>query len=414
MKRVLLISGDLIREGEQPMSYASACLLARLRSDPNYGLSFTVEHRSVNLLIEKPAGNPSSYLEATQDIDYRDIDLLALSVFVWSEPLINPFLDEIRRRGFRGKVVLGGAQISYASNGDHDETLRYLRRAYPNADAFVLGNGEEALLSICKEGLPEPLLKQSTAFDSLPSPYLMEVLKPSRMLRMETQRGCMFSCSFCAHRDVISGKVARTDMKRVFEELEHFKSAGVQRINVLDPVFNSGPRSIQILDIVRELGLSAQFTFQTRFETMKGEFLDAVDGMDVVLEFGLQTMNRDEGHAVNRANDIAKVESWINELNRREIQYEVSMIYGLPMQTLESFRNGIDRLTDLGVKTIRAWPLKLLRGTPLAAERERYGFQETKLGDYLIPYVTSSHSFTRDDWEKMHEIASGLPDHDRI
>jgi hypothetical protein len=50
----------------------------------------------------------------------------------------------------------------------------------------------------------------------------------------------------------------------------------------------------------------------------------------------------------------------------------------------------------------------LLPGTQLYLENEKWGMNEEVLGDFNIPLVTSSNSFTRRDWEEMDRIASNL------
>ena len=50
---------------------------------------------------------------------------------------------------------------------------------------------------------------------------------------------------------------------------------------------------------------------------------------------------------------------------------QVITIYGLPNQTLGTFEASVEWCLRRGVPRVRAWPLMLLRGTPLEAQRER-------------------------------------------
>lgn len=50
----------------------------------------------------------------------------------------------------------------------------------------------------------------------------------------------------------------------------------------------------------------------------------------------------------------------------------------------------------------------LLRGTGLFEQRTQFGFNEEVLGDFNIPTVTSSDSFSKDDWLQMQAIAESL------
>ena len=144
---------------------------------------------------------------------------------------------------------------------------------------------------------------------------------------------------------------------------------------------------------------------QCRFELVRPEFLDACTGLSVCLEFGLQTIHDEEATAIGRPNDLRMVTETIVELHRREIPFEVSLIFGLPNQTLRSFRETVDFCLKQRVPTIKAFPLMLLRGTALDRDRVRWGLIES---DEPIPAVIQSNSFNRTDWDQMMAIAKAL------
>ena len=108
---------------------------------------------------------------------------------------------------------------------------------------------------------------------------------------------------------------------------------------MLDPIFNTDNcRSVRLLDEFRRTGPDARLSLQCRFEMTDDVFLDMVGRIDAVLEFGLQTIHKDEAQAVGRPNHMKKVESVMYGLSTRRISYEVSLIYGLPLQTPDRFR----------------------------------------------------------------------------
>jgi histone acetyltransferase (RNA polymerase elongator complex component) len=156
------------------------------------------------------------------------------------------------------------------------------------------------------------------------------------------------------------------------------------------------------------MGIDAHWSFQCRLEFVRESFLDAVGPINGTLEFGLQTVYDDEARAVGRPNRIDKVEAVIDSLNARGIPYEVSLIYGLPLQTLDSFRMSVDWCLERGVPRVRAWPLMLLRGTALDFQRECWGYVESVAS--RIPIVVESFSFSRDDHAEMARIADELYD----
>ncbi|QFU00985.1 coproporphyrinogen III oxidase [Halomonas sp. THAF5a] len=336
--------------------------------------------------------------------------LVGFGTYVWNDPEVQELISRIKDTG--AKIVLGGPQISYMAGGQLEGT-------YPEADYFVRGQGEMAMLELAHGALPDdcgihvagtPDLGRKADHDLLvlPSPYLQGTVEPRANIRWETQRGCPFKCAFCQHREPGNRlKHQRFDSQRLERELALFAAAGVERISVLDPIFHTNPsRAIGVVNSIKAAGVSAQLSLQCRFETCYSEFLDALDGLDVTLEFGLQTTVEAEYRAVDRPNHMQIVSDKIRELHERNIDFEVSLIYGLPHQTLESFQTSVDWCLQQHVPRVRAWPLMLLRGTPLYAQKERYGFKESF--DQRIPVVVSSHSFTEADNAEMERIALAL------
>lgn len=103
------------------------------------------------------------------------------------------------------------------------------------------------------------------------------------------------------------------------------------------------------------------------------------------------------------------------EIQKRNIATEVSLIFGLPNQTVQSFETSIQFCKDAGVPTIYAFPLMLLRGTPLYDNKEKLGLIETSDINIAvdrvqqnIPHVISSPSFTTDDWQTMAKMTESL------
>ena len=337
---------------------------------------------------------------------------VAVGVYVWNERVVQQLLRGLRAGGFTGRVVLGGPQVSYVGPG--------LERLYPDADLFVRGAAEQALTALALGHDPRAIPGVHAAGDAdrevhaevelgrLASPWLSGACEVPEggFVRWETARGCTYSCSFCQHREPGARQRTRPfPLDRLRDELRLFAAKGVRDVAVLDPVFNLGSHPLEVLRLVRESGLRARLSLQCHFETLTPEFLDACEGLDVRLEFGLQSVQRAEMRAVQRVNRLDRVEHGIAELNRRGIAFEVSLIYGLPEQTLESFRANVDYCRERGVPVLRAYPLALLRGTPLERDRARWGFVET---DDEIPLVCASNSFDERDWRQMRALAEGL------
>jgi radical SAM superfamily enzyme YgiQ (UPF0313 family) len=198
----------------------------------------------------------------------------------------------------------------------------------------------------------------------------------------------------------------------VLQELRYLGERGVQRINVVDPVFNSGIEYLAFLEEALRLDVPAEIVLQARFENIIGQpgsrFLELCSRLNVRLEFGLQTIHAAEFKPINRGNNLEHITSVLARLVALKIPFEVSLIYGLPNQTVSSFGESIAFLRERGCSVIKAFPLMLLRGTPLWVQRRRWALRERSLGPYRIPTVVSSASFDETEWQAMRLIADGL------
>jgi radical SAM superfamily enzyme YgiQ (UPF0313 family) len=406
MKKALIISYNLVRPGENPVPLSVASIIAFAKKDPEYGIGFEIDQLHLNLLTEK--NRAESFSECFADMDFKEYDHIAISCFVWNEYLINPLIRFLRQSGFKNKIVLGGAQITY-SNKDQ------LKYEYPSADIFILGYAEKSFLEILKGEQEKSCFDSPLDFNDIPSPYFEgngALIPGQKMIRWETKRGCPFRCSFCAHRNLENGRVHYMRLEKGFEELLLFKQRGLKRINVLDPIFNIGGDYLEIMREIDRLNFQSTFTFQSKIELLSknngSEFLDLIEKTNSHLEFGLQTVIESEYKIIDRKNNVNEIIRQLDLLNQRQISYEVSLIYGLPNQTIDSFQRSIDFLRNKGCSNITAWPLMLLKGTPLFDERDKWNLQEEITGDFNIPVVTSSLSFNKDQWLKMQEIALNL------
>jgi len=58
-------------------------------------------------------------------------------------------------------------------------------------------------------------------------------------------------------------------------------------------------------------------------------------------QFGLQTVHPGEGRPIQRRNQIDRADAALATVRCRGIRQEMSLIFGLPIQTLESFEASV-------------------------------------------------------------------------
>jgi len=389
-----------------PLGHAS--LLASLKIHTKCEVISIVECiNDDDFSVNKVFDRISSYLQAKENIS-----TIAFGVYVWSEDAIQQLINKIKEVGFLGRIVLGGPQISYCG--------ATLEENYPHADIFVRGYGEIALASILNEQKKVVLqgvhyagdldLVEQTQVDleMLPSPWLENVIDigDQIFIRWESQRGCPFKCGFCQHKEAGARlKKKWFSTNRIQNEIDYFCQQQVQDIAILDPIFNSDKRANDVLQRFLDNQYSGRLSIQCRAEMVDDEFIEKASKLNVRLEFGLQTIHSSEGKAVNRNNNISKVESVLEKMAKKEIDYELSLIFGLPEQSLKSFQQTVDWCLKRKVPVIKAFPLMLLRGTDVEKRKGEWGLVESKDS---MAVVLKSDTFTTDDWEQMSQISEAL------
>lgn len=423
IRKLILASLDWTRPKDPAMSLGQASILTNLRRHniPVIAQSWAFNHPSFNYAdVHKFIMN-----HADETTDF------ALGAYIWHEPATQALLNDLKRDKFPGRIILGGPQISYTKNK--------IERFYPQADIFIRGYGEEALAQLLMSSLEKPALagvhyakepdlgiSSKIDLELLPSPFLTGTIPPQPFIRWETQRGCPFRCSFCQHRESdVTMERRQFSHSRIMDEIRWItENRVISDVAVLDPIFNSGTDYLQIMEALIAGKYQGKLALQCRAEMIREEFLNLVDELNktahVVLELGLQTINKEEQRLIQRPNNMPKVTWALTETRKRNIATEVSLIFGLPNQTVQTFHDSIQYCKDLDVPTIYAFPLMILRGTPLYDNKEKLGLIETSdinisvdRAQQNIPHVIASPSFTQNDWHVMSKMAESLDSYNR-
>ncbi|TXR54538.1 B12-binding domain-containing radical SAM protein [Reinekea thalattae] len=415
-QNVLLITFDFSQRGKSGTGLAAGSLLAACHAHPEFGSTFLIDHIPISMSQPKELTPKDVVSFIRGQCDVCQLSHIALACYVWSSHLVEPLMQLFRTQGFEGKFILGGYEVHGGTCFDK----------YPTGDAYIVGNAEFTLLeAIFDSNIAGRKIyhdqDRPSDFAILPSPYLangnlysaIPLKQGQQMVHWETKRGCNFKCNFCQHRDLSGVSVRSFDLERIKSELDQFKAKDVKKINVLDPIFNNpSDNHLEILKYCIGIRLSSELNLQVRFEFITEEFLKLCRQLNVSLEFGLQTVVPSEFKVIDRPNNLKVISQKIELLKTYEIPFLVSLIYGLPLQTVDSFNESIRFLKDQCVKDVVAYPLMLLEGTKLKNESKKWLLVEKVIDDSLIPHVVSSSSFNEREYHEMRNISLSLSNRD--
>lgn len=423
----ILIILDHIRPKDPGISLGVASIMSHLKRkkiEHNVHIYNIAEETQVDSLARRILDTIwSHYNDSKYDLMFGG--------FVWNEPFLKRILNELKNCNYRGRIVMAGPQVSYVEKGQ-------LEKYYPEADVFIRGYAEHAVSDLA-EGKDDIMgvhlaksadkgLHTSTTLSELASPFLDGTLQPQHFMRWETTRGCPYSCSFCQHRDPSSSsrsvnkswtKLQHSEKDRIISEIEWFVENHVRDLAVLDPTFNTMNGNM-VLGLLERLGYSGKLSLQCRPERVNTTFLDQVEslssttGAEVVLEFGVQTLEAEELEHIERVRNAnphslaKKVLEKLALVNQRKIKHEISLV--------ESFQQTIQKIQEKTDGSLVAFPLMLLRGTPLYYQKDKLRLVEgTDIAHPLldriqnfIPHVVNTPSMSYGDWISMANIAASL------
>jgi coproporphyrinogen III oxidase-like Fe-S oxidoreductase len=186
----------------------------------------------------------------------------------------------------------------------------------------------------------------------------------------------------------------------------------------VDPTFNHN--QAHAVDVLGQIH-ACKLSLQTRPEKVTSAFLQAVESSvaEVVLECGVQTFEPSELGLIERIPGssaeatVKKVDEKLELMRSRGVDFEVSLIYGLPGQTFSSFMKSFDKARECGASKVEAFPLMLLRGTELHKRREELGLREgfeqsvatARIQDF-IPHVVTTPTMTMGEWIRIGEVVA--------
>lgn len=329
----------------------------------------------------------------------RRPDLLGFSCYIWNIGIIRQLCVMVKTVLPDVKIVLGGPEVSYRP----EEILRDY-----SCDYVISGAGEEAfsLLISCLENSDDPQNiggvsgrnadgspfsnKNISPVDMslLPFPYDDLGETEHKICYYEASRGCPFGCSYCLSS--ADKNVQFAPVEKVKSELKRFIDARVKQVKFVDRSFNCrADFSEEIIRFIIENdnGIT-NFHFEIEAMLVTESFISLMNSARrglFQLEVGVQSVNDETLAAVHRKSDFLLLSEQVRRLLKpQNVHIHLDLIAGLPLEDFKSFRNSFDRVAALMPHQLQLGFLKVLRGSGMESDAQRYGIKYSPFPPYEV------------------------------
>ena len=345
---------------------------------------------------------PEELIQAIRD---NPPDVLGLSNYMWNSHLNNQISQRTKDISDNILIVYGGPDINLYPQG-----YREFFHKRPFVDSYILCEGERGFANLLQTYIKHDrdleatkaqpvdgcvsflkgtqvggsLLDRIEDLDAVPSPYLTGLLDQffdyPLIPIIETNRGCPFSCTFCAQGLTSRHMVRYFPLSRVLAELEYI-AQHVQHTNLLciaDANFGIHKRDITIGEKIKDLSDRNGYPRRCIINWIKTrKAIDVAErmGQATYLISSLQSMDPVVQRNIKRHNiDTTLFREIIDYVNTHGGISGTEIILGLPGETRESHSENLRELFRWGVSYIICYNALIIGGSELAlpSEREKY------------------------------------------
>ncbi len=337
--------------------------------------------------------------------------LVGFSNFMWNLDLGYSMAEAVKRTSPETLIVFGGPNFPL-------ETPRqeaWMRR-HPAVDVYIAGEGEEPFLEVAElwrqchsvdevrraeiygtfalvdgrfrktinlrpDGLDDA--PRITDLNATPSPYLNGYLDeflddPVLVPIMECNRGCPFSCTFCADGIGARTKINKAALSRLTEEIHYiarrYRGASLM---LADANFGMYPDDVEfskvLAEAMRQYGYPKNIVASTG-KNRKERILECAEILGGALRINAAVQSLDKQVLVNiKRNNISydTLVSMSQRASGTESNTFSEVILALPMDSKAKHFDTVCKLVDTGLNQIRIFTLMVIDGAELGTDKER-------------------------------------------
>lgn len=349
-------------------------------------------------------------------------DIIAFSVYLWNVEKVMNLIESIKLKS-NAIIVMGGPEVSY-------EPKYFMENS--KVDYIISGEGEIAFNQLVSsidshspiDNIPGLIYRKNDKIvqnpikaiknlDNLKNSYRMieDISKlKTRIQYIEMSRGCPFNCSYCLAS--LDNNVRFFDVERVKSDILYLMSNGAKTFKFLDRTFNYKiSNALEIFDfIIKNHHENTQFQFEITGDLLPTEIITYINehapkGL-IRFEIGIQSTHEATNLSVNRIQNNDKLMKNIRLIQDGGIiDLHLDLIAGLPLEDLKRFSQTFDEVFQLYPKELQLGFLKMLRGTKIRNEADKYGY----VYDSKPPYeMLSNNLLSKNDLLEIHNTEEVL------
>lgn len=334
-----------------------------------------------------------------EEILARQPWLVGFTCYVWNIERTLWIAERLKQHRPDLKIVLGGPEVTADNAWVLDRGV---------LDYAVVGEGEqtfsELLTALIRESSParpipglcvpphrqSPLQRTPLAnLDEISSPYLEGILDAAdeQTLFLETVRGCAFKCRFCYYPKSYD-TVYLVSPEQVLANLRHAVERGARDVVILDPTLNQRRDFPEFLRLLAAANPQRQLTYfaELRAEGLTpatARWLQAANFTEV--EVGVQSVDRYAQELMNRPVNLPAFRRGVQALQAEGLRVKLDLIIGLPGDTVDSVRRGIDFVSGLRASGgVQIFNLSVLPGTAFREQAAQLGLDYQPRPPYFV------------------------------
>lgn len=372
----------------QSVPLAAAFLQAYLEGYPDRIQTVTVTSS------EYFSGTP--LVQISRDIVNTGADIIGFPVYLWNRDDCCALVAQLRQERPQLLLIAGGpeatanpasllqqAPFDLLVVGEGELTLAELMERLDRNESLENLPGTARLVEGVLQLVPRPKIED---LGQLPSPYLAGLLDDhiSNGMVWQLSRGCPYACEFC-YDGMGDRKVRRYPLERLEAELDYLVARGAAQVFALDSTFNTDKkRAKTLLRLVGDKAPGVHFHFEVRHELLDKEQAELFAALTCSLQIGLQSADPAVAGGVGRAFDRDDFRRKVMLLNDSGATFGFDLIYGLPGDSLDRFREGLNFALSLYPNHLDIFPLAVLPGTAVGTKAAAIGLQHLAGPPYTL------------------------------